>query len=293
MGDDQAMVDYLQRVAGYMLTGHTIEHALFFGHGGGANGKSTFAGVILGILGVGDTGYAAVAPISTFTETRNEQHPTDLAMLAGARCVVAHEVEESRSWPIAKVKAMSSGDPISARFMNRDFFTYTPAYKILILGNSRPRLRGVDEAIRRRLNLIPFAVTIPVSERDPHLPRKLVAEYPAILAWMIQGCAAWQQQGLNPPAAVLSATQDYLTGEDLVGAWIDECCTIDPARATYSIELYGSFKAWMELAGERVPSQRWLTTALNGRGYVGKKHNHGQRVIVGLVLKAQPGMAAP
>jgi putative DNA primase/helicase len=285
MDGDQTMVDYLQRVCGYLLTGHTLEHALFFGHGNGANGKSTFANVLLGVLGSGPAGYAAVAPISTFTASRHEQHTTDLAMLAGTRCVIAHETEENRSWPIAKVKTMSSGDPITARFMRQNFFTYTPQFKILILGNHKPRLHGVDEAIRRRLHLIPFAVTIPVAERDPELSGKLVAEYPAILTWMIQGCAAWLNQRLDPPVAVVNATAEFLADEDLVGTWISEFCQIDWTRDAPSAELYGSFMAWMEQAGEYVPSQRWLIAALVARGYRQSRSAYSRRII-GLTLKS-------
>ena len=167
MGGDKEMVAYLQRVCGYCLTGFTEEHAMFFAHGGGANGKSTFASVLLGIFGTGFSGYAAVAPISTFLASNTDQHPTDLAMLQGVRLVIAQETEQGRSWATGKLKMMTGGDPITARFMRQDFFTYIPRFKIMVMGNHKPQFHNVDEAIKRRLHLIPFNVTIPEAERDP------------------------------------------------------------------------------------------------------------------------------
>ena len=214
MDNDASMVGYLQRVCGYMLTGSVQEHALFFGYGTGANGKSTFASVLLGILGVGPSGYAAVAPMTTFTASNTDQHPTDLAMLRGVRCVVAYETEEGRHWAASRLKMMTGGDPIAARFMRQDFFVYLPQFKLLILGNHKPALHGIDKAIRRRLHFIPFVVTIPPDERDPHLTDRLRAEYPAILRWMLIGCAVWHREGLNPPDTVTAATEAYLSNED-------------------------------------------------------------------------------
>ena len=153
--------------AGYCLTGITREHALAFGYGTGANGKGTFLNALTGIMG----GYATVAPIETFTATPSDRHPTDLAMLRGARLVTAQETEEGRRWAESRIKALTGGDPITARFMRQDFFTFLPAFKLFIAGNHKPGLRAVDEAIRRRLNLIPFTVTIPrQGTRSPTSP---------------------------------------------------------------------------------------------------------------------------
>jgi putative DNA primase/helicase len=156
-GGNVELVDFLQRVAGYSLTGVTREHALFFLYGTGANGKTTFLNAITGALG----DYCKNAPIETFTATQSERHPTDLASLRGARLVTAVETEEGRRWAESKIKALTGGDKISARFKRQDFFEYTPQFKLLIAGNHKPGLRWVDEAIRRRLHLIPFTITIP------------------------------------------------------------------------------------------------------------------------------------
>jgi putative DNA primase/helicase len=272
MDGDQQMVDYLQRVCGYCLTGLVDEHALFFCYGTGANGKSTFAGVMTGIMGVGPTGYAAVAPISTFTASAHEQHPTDLAMLRSVRLVVAQETEENRSWAIAKIKMMTGGDPVTARFMRQDFFTYRPEFKIMILGNHKPALHNVDEAIRRRFHLIPFTVTIPPEERDPQLAEKLKAEHPHIYGWMMQGFEEWDRIGLAPPAKVLAASAAYFADEDTVAAWMAECCHVGKALYDTLMALYPSWKAWAEARGERAGSSKEFAKALDARAEL-TRHN--------------------
>ena len=194
MGDD--VIEYLKRVAGYSLTGSTGEHALFFCYGLGANGKSTFLNAITGCAG----DYHRAAPIETFTASKHDQHPTDLARLRGARLVTATETEEGRRWAESRIKALTGGDTIAARFMRQDFFEYTPQFKLIIAGNHKPGLRSVDEAIRRRFNLIPFGVTIPPLERDQQIGKKLKDEWPGILAWMISGLCRLARARLSAAA---------------------------------------------------------------------------------------------
>jgi putative DNA primase/helicase len=208
--DDAELIAFLQRMSGYALTGLTDEHAMFFCYGTGANGKSTFLNVLTKCV----DNYHRTAPIETFTDSNSERHPTDLAGLRGARFVTVVETEEGRRWAESKIKALTGGDTISARFMRQDFFECRPQFKLIIAGNHKPGLRSVDEAIRRRLNLIPFGVTIPPGERDKDLPTKLDAECPGILQWMIDGCLAWQRIGLAAPAVVTDATKAYLEAED-------------------------------------------------------------------------------
>ena len=167
--------------------------------------KSVFLSTLSALL----ADYAKTAPTSSFTASLTEQHPTDLAGLRGARFVTAIETEEGAKWAEAKIKSLTGGDKIAARFMRCDFFEFTPAFKLVIAGNHKPGLCSVDEAIRRRLHLVPFTETIPENERDPSLGEKLRAEYSGILAWAIQGCLDWQREGLKPPAAVREATTAY------------------------------------------------------------------------------------
>ncbi len=168
--------------------------------------------------------------MSTFTATQNERHPTELAMLRGARLVTAQETEDGQQWAESKIKALTGGNPVSARFMRQDFFTFQPTFKIVIAGNHKPSLRNVDEAIKRRINMPPFEVTIPVHERDLQLAEKLKEEWPGILSWAIQGCLEWQRIGLAPPPAVIEATATYLAEQDAVGRFISERCETPSGR---------------------------------------------------------------
>lgn len=252
---------FLQRIAGYSLTGSTREHALFFAYGTGGNGKGVFLNTLTAIL----ASYAAIAPMETFVATRHEGHPTDLAGLRGARLVASQETEQGRRWAESKIKALTGGDPISARFMRQDFFTFQPAFKLVIAGNHKPGLRGVDESIRRRFYLLPFTVTI--SEPDKELPDKLRPEWPGILQWAIDGCLEWQRVGLAAPAMVRQATDAYLASEDAIAQWIDECCACDRIYAERSASLFANWKNWAETAGEFVGSQNRFAQALEDRGF--------------------------
>ncbi len=271
------MVSYLQRVCGYLLTGVTSEHAMFFAFGTGSNGKSVFTRTLAGIL----ADYHATAATSTFTEAKFEQHATELAGLAGARAVTAVETEEGKRWNETRLKTLTGGDPIKARFMRQDEFTFQPQLKLIIVGNHKPSLRSVDEAWQRRMNIIPFTVTIPKEERDLNLPEKLRAEWPGILAWMIEGCREWQRIGLAPPKTVRDATADYVTDEDAVGLWIEECCILDPNASQPTSALFASWQMWAERRGEFVGTMKGLSQKLTDRGFQKKKTN-GMMVFAGI-----------
>jgi putative DNA primase/helicase len=270
-GGNQELVDYLQRVAGYCLTGSTQEHALFFLYGTGANGKTTFLNAITRALG----DYHRTAPIETFTSSNSDRHPTELAGLRGARLVTAIETEEGRRWAESRIKTLTGGDKISARFMRQDFFEFVPQFKLVFAGNHKPGLRSVDEAIRRRFNLIPFTVTIPPSERDKTLGDKLGAELPGILAWIIEGCAIWQRIGLCPPRVVADATAAYLQAEDAIAAWLEDCCEHTDAFTTSSC-LFRSWSDWATNKGEHVGSAKRFVAALEARGLTPGRRNYGR-----------------
>ena len=155
--------------------------------------------------------------------------------------------------------------------MRQDFFTFKPTFKICITGNHRPSLRTVDEAIRRRFHLIPFATTIPANERDPELAEKLKEEWGGILTWAVQGCLDWRKVGLSPPKAVIEATEDYLEAEDSFAAWLEECTELaSDWHFEKSADLFASWKVWAEKAGENIGSQKRLTSELQARGYARK-----------------------
>jgi putative DNA primase/helicase len=285
--DDTELQQFLQRYIGYCLTGLTVEHRFVFAYGTGANGKGTFINSIAGIFG----NYATSADMGTFIATNNERHPTDLAKLAGARLVVAQETERGRRWDESKIKNLTGGDTISARFMRQDFFDFTPSFKLLIAGNHKPRMSGVDEAMRRRLLLVPFTVQIPVSERDLNLPDKLKAEWPAILRWCLNGCLEWQRIGLAPPESVRAATENYFSDQDTLGQWLDDC-TEDggPLAFTRIKDLFASWKDWTEARNYKPGTTMALSDMLVDRGFVKKREsNTGQRGFAGLTVKVKGG----
>jgi len=269
---DASLAEFLQRVIGYSLTGLTTEHALFFCYGTGANGKSVLIKTISDI----SAGYHREAAIETFTASAVDHHPTDLAGLQGARVVTSVETEEGRRWAEAKIKAITGGDKIAARFMRQDFFDFTPQFKLIIAGNHMPSLRSVDEAIRRRFHLIPFAVTIPLAERDRDLTEKLKAEWPGILHWMIKGCLAWQQEGLSPPASVQEATAAYLDAEDALANWIEDACARDPQAWETSSKLFDSWSSWAKRSGEPGSSMKRFVQVLEARGFTPQRRRNGR-----------------
>jgi putative DNA primase/helicase len=277
---DRDLEAFFQRMCGYSLTGVTQEHAMFFLYGTGANGKSKFVEAVSGALG----DYARVAPIETFIDSRSQNHPTDVAGLQGARLVTAIETEEGRRWAESKVKTLTGGDRITARFMRQDFFEYTPQFKLVVAGNHRPGLRTVDEAMRRRFNLLPFTVTIPPKERDGELGEKLKAEWPGILQWAIEGCLAWQREGLNPPAAVTSATKEYFTEEDALARWIEERTERKDGPLETASALFADWRAWAESNGEFVGTSKRLSVNLAARGYISDRSNKA-RGFKGIALR--------
>jgi putative DNA primase/helicase len=273
--------EFLQRMCGYALTGMTREDALFFLYGIGANGKTVFINTISGVM----HDYAKTAPMEAFTASMNEQHPTDLAGLQGARLVTASEIEDGKRWAESKIKRLTGGDKISARFMRQDFFEFTPQFKLVIAGNYKPGLGAVGEAIRRRFYLILFTVTIPKEERDEELTKKLVAERGGILQWMTEGCTAWLKEGLNPPAIVRDATEDYLSAEDCIGQWLEERCETGPNCTSTASELYGSYQGWLIHNGEAECSQKRFSQYLEARGFT-RQRSSETRTFRGLTLKA-------
>jgi putative DNA primase/helicase len=260
-GNDIGCIRFLQQICGYFLTADTSEHALFFVHGPGGNGKSVFLTVIQSIL----NDYSKTAAMNTFMASRYDQHPTDLAMLCGSRLVTASETEEGRRWAEAKIKQLTGGDIITARFMRQDFFSFTPQFKLLIVGNHAPRLNNVDDALRRRFNIIPF--TRKPQNPDRHLTDKIKDEFPNILRWMIDGCIDWQANGLVRPQMVVNATKDYFDEQDLFGQWIDDCCVTSKYTRASTKELYASWEAFNNDCGECAGTQKVFSQNLNKYGF--------------------------
>ena len=288
-GGDVELQSYLQRVFGYCLTGATSEHALFFLYGTGANGKSVFVNTLFTLLG----DYAANAPMDTFMETRGDRHPTDLAGLRGSRFVGATETEQGRRWNESKIKEITGGDRVSARFMRQDFFTYVPQFKLVIAGNHKPAIRNIDEAMRRRLHLIPFTITVPPEKRDKQLQTKLLAEANGIFSWGVEGCLAWQREGLQQPQSVLNATDEYFEDEDAIGQWMGERCYVEPAARSLTADLFADWREWAEKHGEFVGSIKRFSETLVSRRFARWRNPKGAMGFQGISLqpKEYPGYA--
>jgi len=282
-GGDHELVRLLQQIAGYSLTGDIREHALFFIYGPGGNGKSVYLNTITRILG----DYAQTAAMATFEKSANNGIPADLAMLNGARLVTASETEEGKPWAEARIKQMTGGDPITARFMRQNFFTFTPRFKLLIVGNHKPVLSSVDDAMRRRFNIIPF--TIKPANPDKQLEAKLEAEWPAILRWMIEGCSDWQKHGLVRPKSVEDATNEYFLEQNVLQQWLDEACEVDkenPHLTEGAIHLFGSWAAFVAKMGEGKATMKSFSQTLSREGFVKKATKLG-KFFHGIRLKPQ------
>jgi putative DNA primase/helicase len=249
---------YLQRVFGYALTAEIRDHAMFFLFGPGGNGKGTFIDTLYEIMG----DYATGVPISALMKSNRDRHSTEIYKLLGHRLAVASETESGREWDESRIKYLTGGDPLTARPMRRDFITFPPTHKLFVVGNNQPKLGNVDDAARRRFHMIPFTKKIP--QPDKLLREKLRREYPAIFRWGIGGTIAWQQEGLNPPPAVLASTQEYFDDQDVVGRWIEERCELLPTVETLNKDLHHNFVAWAQENGddEALPGKDTFLTQL-------------------------------
>jgi putative DNA primase/helicase len=278
---DPALMTYLQRIAGYCLTGATTEHALFFIYGPGGNGKSVYLNLLVHILG----DYAVSAPMDTFTSSKFNAHPTELAMLKGARLVTASETEEGRAWAESRIKALTGGDPITARFMRQDFFTYQPQFKLLFAGNHQPTVHGVDAAMRRRFNMLPFLHR--PSEPDYDLEEKLRDEAPRILGWALKGCLDWQLHGLGRPSTVAEATDAYFEAQDMFSLWIEERCDVGPGLWELPAALFRDWSLFAKANGEAPGTSVTFATKLEKNGFR-KRRSNGVRSYLGLKVRSQP-----
>jgi putative DNA primase/helicase len=234
---DYEVIDYLQRFAGYCLTGRTGEQVLLFLYGLGCNGKSVLANVLGALLG----DYSSTAGAELLMARDNRNATNNVAALRGARLVKVSEFDDGERLAEAQIKTLTGGDPVTCRFLYQEHFTYTPSFKVLLIGNHKPKIRGTDHGIWRRLHLLPFRVTIPEEERDPHLQDKLMTELPGILVWAVHGCLEWQKTGLNPPEKIKAATAEYRKSEDIFDLWLDDCCVKGEHMTATAADLLASF----------------------------------------------------
>jgi|APGre2960657373_1045057.scaffolds.fasta_scaffold00156_21 putative DNA primase/helicase len=256
------MVAFLQRAAGYALTGDTSEQCMFIAYGTGRNGKGVFLNTLKAILG----SYAQGAQVATFVDRKAGGIPNDLAALAGARFVLCSEPNEGAPLDEGLIKTVTGQDTVTARFLNREFFDFIPQFKLWMMTNHKPPIKGTDNGIWRRLRLIPFAFTIPDDEVDGDLPNKLKAEHAAILRWMIEGFKEWKAQGLAAPAAVTGASAKYRQEMDMLGDFVEERCEVNSLLSAENAPLYASYVEWAKDNGLRPRSHKWFSQELQRKG---------------------------
>lgn len=272
------IITYLQRSIGYSLTGDTSEQVLFFAHGQGQNGKSTFLETFIEIMGP----YSAQANIEMFLTSfkqGNAGHSEDVANLAGKRFVVASEIEEGRRLAVPKLKQMTGGEKVRASHKYEHEFEYQVTYKIWLNGNHKPEITDTTFSIWRRVKMIPFDITIPPNERDRRLREKLRAEYPAILAWAVQGCIDWQSDGLKDPQEVTDAVAEYRQEQDFLMEFFHAKCFLNPKDAECTVshkELFTAYQSWCADNSTDPVATKTFAKRLKNRRDIRKFESSGQ-----------------
>jgi len=275
---------FLQRSVGYSLTDLMDEQCMWFFYGKGRNGKTTLINTVRAVLG----DYAAATKASTLmVKAHGDDKRNDVAVLRGARFVSATEAEDGQQMAEALIKEITGQDPITARLLYAEFFTFNPTFKIFLAANHKPLVRGTDLAIWRRIHLVPFTETIALDRVDLKLKQRLAAEASGILNWAIAGYLAYREQGLKPPQAVLDATKEYQDEMDPLSDFLAEMCLVEPGAACTASSLYQSYVRWASTNNVRFPvSQKRLGLLLQDRGFVQHRLNT-RREWRGLRLRAQ------
>lgn len=268
MNDNQNLVGFLQRAIGYSLTGNTMEKALFFLYGAmGDNGKSTFLETLTALLG----SYAlAKFPVNALIDDpkSNNNSSANVAQLAGVRFVSCSEMGKGKKLNEELVKDLTGGiDSISAKRLYENPFTFRPSHKLFIYGNDKPLVNQSDNALWKRLKLIPFLVSIPEAEQDKKLPEKLLLELPGILAWAVQGCLDWQKNGLGVPDEVIQAVNDYRHEMDALAGFIESCCLVGEEYRSSAKDLFAAYGRWCDENGEKSYTQTFVGRQLSSKGF--------------------------
>lgn len=273
MINNRGLIQYLQRVAGYCLTGKTGEHKLFLLYGSGANGKSTFLKVLQTILG----DYAVKVDSELLIRKPAGGHTTSVTDLKGARLAITIEVQEGRCFAEVSVKELTGGDSITARRMRQDNMTFEPTHKIILATNHKPVIHETTHAIWRRIDLIPFSYVFAEKERIKDYHDKLLEEKDGVLQWIFQGYLEWQKQGLGEPPEVIAATKDYRTDMDILGDFLADCCIIEQGAEVTNKSLRAAYADWCQNNGEKEISSKTFSTRLQEQGFVKSRNLKTER----------------
>lgn len=269
---------FVQKAVGYSLTGEIGERILPFTYGSGANGKSVFLGVLRKVLG----DYATEAAPELLVARRDRGGTTDIAALRGFRFVTTTEVEGGRRMATDVMKRITGETDLTARRLYQEYESFPNVTKLWMAANDRPQVDGLDDAIWHRVRLVPFTVTISAERRDPFLAQKLLEERDAILAWAVAGCLAWQEEGLNAPAAVSAATEEYRDDSNPLGDWVESECELDPEAFTPAKQLRESHERWSTFQRVRkVPRGSKWAEALGRLGCLEERRTVGGRQVRG------------
>lgn len=282
--NDNDLVEYMQRLVGYSLTGDISEQGMYFLVGGGSNGKSTFVNTIKKIMG----DYGLQTNSDTFIKKKSDGANNDIARLASSRFVSAVESEEGEKLQESLVKTITGGEPILARFLRQEFFEFLPEFKVFFTTNHKPIIGGVDDGIWRRVKIIPFTLNLKPHERDKKLEEKLTLEMPGILNWVLEGCLKWQKSGLKEPRVVVDATGNYKDDMDILAPFLSESCyTDEPKNETVRIEakeLYNIYDRWCFGSGERSLGNRSFYRMLETKGFGKVKGAGNKTFLTGITL---------
>ncbi|MDR0442058.1 MAG: DUF5906 domain-containing protein [Treponema sp.] len=263
MGFKADLITFVQAAAGWSLTGDISEQTMFILFGSGANGKSTFLNTIMYLLG----DYATSTNTETFMKKTGDQNTNDLARLRGTRFVTTTEAEQGRRLSEPLIKKITGNDPMTARFLYGEFFTFMPTFKIWMATNHKPVIKGTDHGIWRRIKLIPFTTRIEEKKQDKDLELKLRNEASGILNWLLEGAARWKRERLQAPAVVLNATDEYRGEMDVIGNFLKDRCREDFEATIRIRELYKAYSDWCDDNNEHAVSERFFTLRLKEMGY--------------------------
>ena len=278
---DKELIGFVKRAVGYALTGLTDEQVLFVLHGPGGNGKSSFVELLLSLVGT----HGAITSFATFLVRQNPGSPrNDIAALHGARLVKAAESQDQAELDESVVKELTGSDSISARYLYHEPFTFKPNFKLFLITNHRPSIRGTDDAIWRRIRLIPFNRQFTGKNRDPKLREKLEAELPGILAWAVAGALEWQRVGLGNAPIIEKATLDYRQESDHFGRFLAERCIIQAKAQASGRELFDGYVEWCGRNREKPESNNTFAKTLAERG-IRKKRTSKGTVYTGVCLR--------